>query len=81
MIVLCIDDARLPIGANIIEGKEYEVIEQYTNMLDQVVYIINGVNNEGTTKLGMNWKGYRAERFVQIGNKKLFKAKNELLFN
>jgi hypothetical protein len=75
MIVLCINDNRLPPGANIQEGKEYEVMDQYKNMLDQVVYVIKGVNNQGRTKLGMEWRGYRAERFVPIRLKKYLNKK------
>lgn len=81
MIVLCINDNRLPPGANVQEGKEYEVMEQYNNMLDQVVYVIKGVNNQGRTKLGMEWRGYRAERFVPIQTEKIFKQESEFLYN
>ena len=62
--VVCINDQNLPSGASVIEGKEYEVIEEYLNPLDQRVYIIKGAVNEGTTKWGMLWRGYNANRFT-----------------
>lgn len=64
--VICIDDKNLPTGANVVEGKEYEVESEYLNSLDQRVYIIKGVKNEGTTKWGMLWTGYRSERFSTL---------------
>jgi hypothetical protein len=81
MIVFCIDDKGLPPGANVHEGTEYEVLDQYKNMLDQVVYIIKGVNNEGRTRLGMQWKGYRSERFVQVETEKIFEEESEVIYN
>ena len=38
--VVCINDKNLPLGAEIIEGKEYKVVKEYVNFLDQRVYII-----------------------------------------
>ena len=61
--VICIDDKNQPLGANVVEGKEYEIIEDYVNFSDQRVYIIKGAINEGTTKWGMRWVGYNAKRF------------------
>jgi hypothetical protein len=61
--VICTNDQNLPSGANIVEGKEYEVEHEYLNSLDQRVYIIKGAINEGTTKWGMRWVGYDAVRF------------------
>lgn len=61
--VICINDKNLPEGANVKENKEYIVDNEYLNALDQRVYIIKGVNNEGRTKLGMKWIGYNAQRF------------------
>ena len=59
----CINDKNQPLGANVVKGKEYEVEQEYLNALDQRVYIIKGAVNEGTTKWGMRWIGYRADRF------------------
>lgn len=66
---MCIDDSKLPEGASIKEGNEYEVIEQYVNAMDQRVYIIKGVVNEGRTQFGLHWIGYRAERFINLSKK------------
>ena len=63
-VVVCINDSRLPEGAKVIKGKEYEVETEYVNALDQRVYIIRGIVNEGTTKMGMRWIGYDAQRFA-----------------
>jgi hypothetical protein len=64
--VICIDDKNQPLGANVVEGKEYEIIEDYVNFSDQRVYIIKGAINEGTTKWGMRWVGYNAKRFSTL---------------
>lgn len=64
--VICIDDKNQPLGANVVEGKEYEVVEEYINFSDQRVYIIKGAENEGTTKWGMRWVGYNAKRFSTL---------------
>lgn len=69
MKVLCIDDTKLPQGASVKKGNEYEVIQQYINGMEQRVYIINGIVNEGRTQFGLHWIGYRAERFVPLENK------------
>ena len=64
--VTCINDKNQPLGANVVEGKEYEVENEYINPLDQRVYIIKGAVNEGTTKWGMRWIGYNANRFSTL---------------
>jgi hypothetical protein len=61
--VTCINDKNQPLGANVVEGKEYEIESEYINALDQRVYIIKGAINEGTTKWGMRWVGYNTTRF------------------
>ena len=61
--VTCINDKNQPLGANVVEGKEYEIESEYINALDQRVYIIKGAINEGTTQWGMRWIGYNAARF------------------
>ena len=53
--VICINSEGLPQGAEVVKDQEYEVLKHFRNALDQNVYIIKGVNNEGTTKMGMNW--------------------------
>ena len=68
MRVVCINDTKLPNGANITEGQEYEVTEKFVNFADQVVYIIAGVVNEGRTQFDMPWHGYNAERFTTLDN-------------
>jgi hypothetical protein len=64
--VVCINDRDLPQGANITEGQEYEIEREYLNALDQRVYIVKGVVNEGTTKWGMKWIGYDSKRFSSL---------------
>jgi len=71
MKVVCTDDTKLPQGALVIEGTEYEVIEQYVNVMKQRVYIIKGVVNEGRTQFGLHWIGYRAERFLPLDKKSI----------
>ena len=48
--VICVNDANLPEGAYVMFDMEYEVEHEYINALDQRVYIIKGLVNEGTTK-------------------------------
>lgn len=62
--VVCINDSRLPEGAQVIKGREYNVIDEFINNYDQRVFIIEGVTNEGTTKMGLRWIGYDASRFA-----------------
>jgi hypothetical protein len=69
MRVLCIDDSKLPQGASVKEGEEYEVLDEYVNGMEQKVYIIKGIVNEGRTQFGLHWIGYRAERFVHLSEK------------
>jgi hypothetical protein len=69
--VVCINDKNLPQGANIVEGKEYEIEREYLNALDQRVYIVKGAINEGTTKWGMLWIGYDSKRFSSLDSVEL----------
>ena len=69
MTVVCIDDKKLPQGSSVTEGAEYKVIKQYVNAMEQRVYIIDGVVNEGRTQFGLHWIGYRAERFAPLDEK------------
>ena len=64
--VICVNDTQLPEGAYVMFDMEYEVEHEYINALDQRVYIIKGLVNEGTTRLGMKWVGYRADRFREV---------------
>jgi hypothetical protein len=64
--VICVNDKNLPQGAAVTEGCEYEIEMEYLNALDQKVYILKGVPNEGTTKWGMKWVGYNAVRFSKL---------------
>ena len=79
--VICIDDSNLPLGAEIIKGGEYIIVKEYLNSLDQRVYIIGGVRNKGTTKLGMLWEGYDARRFSIKKSTKKHTLENDFLFN
>ena len=62
--VVCINDSRLPEGAQVIKGREYTVVDEFVNNYDQQAYIIEGIANEGTTKMGLRWIGYDASRFA-----------------
>ena len=64
--VVCINDKRLPEGAEVVEGKEYVVIESYVNDYDQIAYIIAGISNQGMTKKGLRWVGYDSSRFTEL---------------
>lgn len=66
MQVVCINDTKLPPGANVTKDQEYEVATKYTNSYDQIVYIIEGVTNEGRTRFGLPWEGYAAARFAVV---------------
>lgn len=84
MEVLCINDANLPPGAEIAEGKTYKVTDVFTNNLDQKVYYLSGINNKGRTKFGLPWNGYRADRFMTIGSesaKNVEKKESHLILN
>ena len=63
--VVCINDKNLPEGAAVVKGREYIVIKEFVNNYDQRVYIIEGIANEGTTKMGLRWVGYDATRFAE----------------
>tara|TARA_R110001583_G_scaffold120994_1_gene272277 strand:- start:191 stop:439 length:249 start_codon:yes stop_codon:yes gene_type:complete len=64
--VICINDKNLPSGAVVVKDKEYTVIDEYVNFLDQRVYILQGIVNEGRTKLGLEWTGFDAKRFADV---------------
>lgn len=83
MEVLCINDDKLPLGAELKEGKTYSVISEFSNNFDQKVYIIKGVTNEGRTKFGLPWVGYRADRFIPLTEQSISvkKKKQEPILN
>ena len=64
--VVCINDKQLPIGAEVAEGQIYTVRKTFINGFDQIVYLIVGVRNNGRTKYGLPWYGYRSDRFDVI---------------
>ena len=63
--VVCINDKNMPEGAAVVKGREYNVVEEFVNNYDQRVYIIEGIANDGTTKMGLRWVGYDAARFAE----------------
>lgn len=83
MEVLCINDDKLPPGAELKEGTTYSVISEFSNNFDQKVYIIKGVTNEGRTKFGLPWVGYRADRFIPLTKQSISvkKKKQEPILN
>jgi hypothetical protein len=62
--VICINDSCLPEGGELVEGREYHIEKEFINNFDQKTYIISGITNNGTTKMGMRWYGYNANRFA-----------------
>ena len=63
---MCIDASKLPPGGAVEEGMTYTIERKFVNSFDQVVYIIQGIQNEGRTKHGLPWIGYRADRFLPL---------------
>ena len=66
MKVVCTNDKQLPPGAEVVLGIEYEVAESFKNNFDEIVYLVKGVNNEGRTRFGLPWIGYKATRFAKL---------------
>ncbi len=64
--VVCINDSKLPEGAEVVKGREYNVVNEFINNYDQRVFIIEGIVNEGITKMGLRWIGYDASRFADL---------------
>ena len=64
--VICVDDSNLPEGARVIKDIVYEVESEFINLYDQRTYIILGVSNYGTTKMGLTWRGYNSNRFSDL---------------
>lgn len=79
--VICINDKNQPQGAEVIKDVEYVVLNDFMNAVGQKVFLIEGINNEGTTKMGFPWYGYAAERFAKITNKKIKKIEYNLALN
>ena len=64
--VVCINDKNLPQGAEVVNGKEYYVVNEFVNNFEQRVFIISGITNKGTTTLGLVWLGYCSSRFADL---------------
>ena len=80
-IVVCKDDTNLPQGAYVVFNEEYEVEEEFINALDQRVYMLKNAVNEGITKLGMKWRGYRADRFRVVESNSVSEKSYEYALN
>ena len=63
MALRCINDTKLPSGADVVKGEEYELISHRMNSYGQKIVFLEGVTNNGTTPKGLQWNGYSAERF------------------
>lgn len=72
--VICINDRNQPKGAAVIKDTEYTVLDEFMNGAGQNVYLIKGVNNSGTTKIGFPWYGYDAARFAKVIKEKVKKV-------
>ena len=80
--VICVDDKKLLLGGNVIEGKIYEVLSAFPNSYDERVYTIRGCVNEGFSKFGMKWIGYKASRFTDVTSEATVKEEElELCLN
>lgn len=77
--VICVNDKNLPQGAELTEGKEYEVIDEFVNSWDQKTYILKNVINGGVTSKGMRWYGFDATRFADLDSK--FAEDEEYMYN
>lgn len=64
--VVCVDDKNLALGAKVIEGDVYEVESDFLNSYEERVYLLKGCVNQGFTKFGMKWIGYKASRFSDV---------------
>ena len=64
--VVCINDKKLPEGAEVVNGREYRVMNEFINSYEQRVFIISGIRNKGTTKNGLMWHGYSSSRFADL---------------
>lgn len=73
----CINDRNLPEGANVVNGREYYILDEFINGWEQRTYIVSGVNNKGTTKNGLRWLGYCATRFADLESLSLEGAMEE----
>ena len=73
----CINDRNLPEGANVVNGRQYYIIDEFINGYEQRAYIVSGVNNKGTTKNGLRWLGYCASRFADLDSLSLEGAMEE----
>ena len=51
------------------------------NASGQKVFLIEGINNEGTTKMGFPWYGYAAERFAKITKEKVKSIEHDFALN
>lgn len=77
MRVLCMNDKALPEGAEVVAGKDYRVSESFVNNWGQRVFLIEGVRNEGTTRNGLMWHGYAANRFAVLDKSPLMSMEVE----
>jgi len=73
----CINDRNLPEGANVVNGREYYILDEFINGYEQRTFIVSGVNNKGTTKNGLRWQGYCASRFADLDSLSLEGAMDE----
>lgn len=78
--VICEDASNQPEGGELIKGEVYLVESEFVNFYDQKTYIIKGIKNSGTTKLGMNWNGYRADRFSLLSNNKAYEKEEAMSY-
>ena len=82
MKVICINTQNLPEGAILEEDREYKVVKEFVNSYDEKTYILYNHINEGITRLGMRWIGYKASRFHILENTPQYQnQKEELILN
>ena len=63
---ICTDASKQPPGGELEEGLTYMIERKFINSFDQIVYIVSGISNEGRTKHGLPWIGYRSDRVLPL---------------
>jgi hypothetical protein len=81
MKVTCINDKNQPQGAEVVKGVEYIVLDDFVNATQQRVFLISGICNKGTTKMGFPWYGYNSDRFSKLNETKIEKKELNYAIN
>jgi len=63
MALICVDAKNLPSGALLVEGREYTLLSERMNSYGEKIVFLEGIQNNGRTKMGLEWNGFKATRF------------------